>query len=325
MTVTVPELPSLRWTRADEWKTFMGQWHSFASHVISPAVKSWCRVVEPQRNGNIHLHAVVVFHQDIRTGFDFEAVERRDYRSVCPFLLSWWALLREKAPLYGFGRCETIPIKSAQGFGFYVGKYLGKGHAIEGQGFRGRRVSYSSTWLRCTSMRRGWAEGGGWEFRSHCKAMEREFGEGFERWGKAAGPRWAFKFMRHWAAHEDKCVQPWVIAQLVGASLGVMKAAPAIDKVCAAFGGRVCGGSVPVVDKSPIGRALASARVRLREYMKGGEWRNGGVKVTAPRHQGELLFDPLRVVERATGISGGRANARHDRAASGIVGAPLHP
>ena len=327
LTITIPESPPLRWSVASEWKTFMGQWHSFASHVLAPVVHSWCRQTEPQRNGNIHLHVVVVFKPgvDIRTGFDFKAVDRGDYRSVCPFLRSFWAMLREKAPLYGFGRCETIPVKSPAGCGFYMGKYLGKGHAIEGQGFRGRRVAYSSTWVRCTSMQRGWAIGGGWQFRSQCKAMVREYGAGFARWIASAGPRWAFKFMCQWEANEDERCPVWATAQVVGEALGVMKAAPEIDRVRAAFGGSAIGGAVPVVDTTPIGRALASARVRLREYMKGGEWRNGGVKVTAPRHQGELLFDPLRVVERATGISGGRANARHDRAASGIVGAPLHP
>jgi hypothetical protein len=161
-------------------------------------VVCWCRVVEPQRNGNIHLHAVVVMPRDIRTGVDFEAFERRDYRSASQYLRDWWALLREKAPLYGFGRCELIPVKKAAAVGWYVGKYLGKAGGDEAQDFRGRRVAYSRGWLRSTSMRRGWAAGAGAEFRHLCQEMDSATGGGLGLWVEQVGPKWAHRLMRAW-------------------------------------------------------------------------------------------------------------------------------
>ena len=250
LTVTIPEFPSLRWSVKEEWDIFMEQWRSFATNVVTPAVKCWARVVEPQRNGNIHVHAVVVFHEDIRTGFDFEAVKAKDYRSATPFLRSWWKLMREKAPLYGFKRCETLPIKSPKGFGFYVGKYLGKASSDEAQGFRGRRVSYSKSWVRCTSMQRAWAVGEGWEFRDRCKRMARAYGEGFNEWIRQAGCRWAFKFMRQWEALVDDVVPMWAACEMVGAALGVRKVSPEVVRVVSTFNGHYSSGSVSRADSA---------------------------------------------------------------------------
>jgi hypothetical protein len=82
---------------------------------------------ERQKSGRIHFHLVVVVASDIRTGFDFEAVERGDYKSANPALRSEWAFWRRTAPDYGFGRTELLPVKStAEGIARYVGKYVSK-------------------------------------------------------------------------------------------------------------------------------------------------------------------------------------------------------
>ena len=57
-------------------------------------------VVEPQghRGNAVHYHLLVVCPDDIRTGFDFEAIQRRDYRSASSTLRGMWSTLRDVLP-----------------------------------------------------------------------------------------------------------------------------------------------------------------------------------------------------------------------------------
>ena len=118
-------------------------------------------VWEPSPSGRIHLHAVVGCRDVVRGAFDFQAFAqacqvhqesgdspefkrlRSVYASSAPEgLRALWAEIRERAPDYEIGRCETVPVKSPEGFGFYVGKYLGKVDGEEWcQGFKGRRLT----------------------------------------------------------------------------------------------------------------------------------------------------------------------------------------
>ena len=69
----------------------------------------------------------MVLGHDIQTGFDFGAVQRKDYRSANSHLRAEWAFWRKAAPLYGFGRTELMPIKSsAEGIAKYVGRYISR-------------------------------------------------------------------------------------------------------------------------------------------------------------------------------------------------------
>jgi len=105
-------------------------------------------VTERHRNGGIHFHLVVALRFDARTGFDFDAVKRRDYRSVSKDLRDEWAWWRENQAKYGFGRHELTPIKSnGEAIGRYVGKYLGKSwEARTDDDYGGRCVRYFGKW-----------------------------------------------------------------------------------------------------------------------------------------------------------------------------------
>lgn len=61
---------------------------------------AWVSVVQRHRDGRIHLHLVVVCKDDIRTGFDFDAIRRRDYSSASSYLRAEWKFWREQAPKY---------------------------------------------------------------------------------------------------------------------------------------------------------------------------------------------------------------------------------
>jgi hypothetical protein len=172
--------------------------NSLITNVIRPRYGQVIRVLERQKSGRIHYHLLVNVGADIRTGVDFEALKRRDYRSAGAELRAEWAFWRRTAKPYGFGRTELLPIRStSEAIGRYVGKYIAK--HLEHREERDRRVrlvSYSG--LRVASTRFGWANGGAKEWRAKVKAfvsMLHEAGAIFSPTAAAMrlkfGPRWA--------------------------------------------------------------------------------------------------------------------------------------
>ncbi len=101
--------------------------HSLMTGVLKERYPEYIIVLERMDSGRIHYHLLVVMTEDIRTGFDFEAVKRRDYRSASAYLKDEWKFWRKTAPRYGFGRTELLPIRTkAEGVARYVGKYVTK-------------------------------------------------------------------------------------------------------------------------------------------------------------------------------------------------------
>ena len=103
------------------------RFHSLKTHILRSRYAEHIRVVERQKSGRIHYHLLVVLPDDIRTGADFDAFARRDYKSANNHLRREWAFWRHTAPRYGFGRTELMPVRSnADAMGAYVGKYISK-------------------------------------------------------------------------------------------------------------------------------------------------------------------------------------------------------
>jgi len=101
--------------------------HSLMTGVLRARYPEYIIVMERMTSGRIHYHLLVVMAEDIRTGFDFAAVKRGDYRSASDYLRQEWKFWRATAPKYGFGRTELLPIKkTAEGVAKYVGKYVAK-------------------------------------------------------------------------------------------------------------------------------------------------------------------------------------------------------
>lgn len=145
--------------------------NSLTTNVLRPRYGQAIRVLERQKSGRIHYHLLVNVGADIRTGVDFEALERRDYRSAGPALRAEWAFWRRTARKYGFGRTELLPVRAtSQAIGRYVGKYISKHLEVRKQEDRRvRLVSYSG--LRVASTRFGWANGGAALWRRKVKAF----------------------------------------------------------------------------------------------------------------------------------------------------------
>ena len=86
-------------------------------------------VTERCKNGAIHFHifGVLLHDWDIRTGFNFDQVKRRNYTSACAELRGVWAELRRVLPKYGFGRSELLPVrKTGAALASYIAKYIEK-------------------------------------------------------------------------------------------------------------------------------------------------------------------------------------------------------
>jgi hypothetical protein len=154
-------------------------------------------VWERQRNGRIHFHLVVVLADDIRTGFDFAAVENQDYRSACPALRREWAWLRRTAKAYRFGRTELLPVKStAEGIARYVGKYVAKhieAREEEDKGARVVRFIGYKCGERTASAQFGWNNENGWLWRHKLAAYARKIGaKTTDDLYRMFGPRWAY-------------------------------------------------------------------------------------------------------------------------------------
>jgi hypothetical protein len=155
-------------------------------------------VPERQKSGRVHFHLLVVLGADIRSGADFEAFERGDYRSANPALRAEWAFWRVTAPRYGFGRHELLPVKSnSQGIARYVGKYISK-HVRErldtDKGARlVRYLGYGRTG-RKASCRLAWNTDNAWLWRHKLAAFAgRQGARDTDDLVKLFGPRWAYR------------------------------------------------------------------------------------------------------------------------------------
>jgi len=149
------------WTK-EGWENARKMFHSWSTHkgglpYVFGAGRDWCRVIEPQRRGAIHWHILIDVGADIRTGCDFEAFNRGDYRTAPPALRKLWARMRDSAKRYGLGRVEIMPVKSEkwEAAARYVGKYISKSiHAdvfyskCDGvaRPLHSRRVGFSQGW-----------------------------------------------------------------------------------------------------------------------------------------------------------------------------------
>lgn len=98
-------------------------------HLLKDVFERAIVVTERHKSGAVHFHLVGLLtgRPDIRSGVNFKAIAKRDYRSAGEHLRGLWAMLREKLPLHGFGRAELLPIRSTgEAVACYVSKYVEK-------------------------------------------------------------------------------------------------------------------------------------------------------------------------------------------------------
>lgn len=176
-----------------EVKEAQRRFNSLATHKLK-RYSGWICVLERMGSGRVHYHLLVATGRDIRSGVDWGAFERGDYRSASRALRDEWEFWREAAPLYGFGRTELLPVKTgAQAIGRYVGKYIAKHILKREERDKGARLVRYSEGASMVSTRFAWASVRGWLWRAKLGEWSEEFGiEDFSGWSERFGPRWAF-------------------------------------------------------------------------------------------------------------------------------------
>lgn len=178
------------------------RFNSLSSGVLRERYPAYIRVMERQRSGRIHYHLLVVMGSDIRTGFDFTAIARHDYRSAGPQLRKEWVFWRRTAKEYGFGRTELLPVKStSEGIARYVGKYISKHLQARQDDDKGLRLVEYSQNARMASTRFQFATKGAASWRRKlklfasmiCKARGYPV-PSMQALSKLLGPRWAYQW-----------------------------------------------------------------------------------------------------------------------------------
>jgi hypothetical protein len=173
------------------------RFNSLNSNVLKRRYRRAIGVWERQKSGRIHFHLVVVLSDDIRTGFDFAGIAKRDYHSASSFLRSEWAFWRNTAPSYGFGRTELLPVKStAEGIARYVGKYVSKHIGEREESDKGARVvrfiGYKPGERKFCS-RFAWNTDNSWLWRQKVKAFSARHGLwSYRHLTQIFGKRWAW-------------------------------------------------------------------------------------------------------------------------------------
>jgi hypothetical protein len=177
------------------------RFRSLRAHVIVKRYQRAIGVWERHASGRIHFHLVVVLDQDILTGADFAAFERKDYRSANPALRAEWAFWRKTCPKYRFGRHELMPVKSnAEGIARYVGKYISE-HVMhrlpEDKGARVVRFIGYKPGMRRVCCRFSWNTDNGWLWRHKTAMFAGRHGlKDIGQMKKIFGRRWAYRLQK---------------------------------------------------------------------------------------------------------------------------------
>lgn len=180
------------------------RFNSLATHVLRRRYQAYIRVLERHKSGRIHYHLLVVMPDgvDIRTGFDFDAVARKDYRTVSAVLRSEWFFLRQKLKEYRFGRSELKPIRStSEAIAKYVGKYISK-HIDQRQVLdKGLRLVEYSRGAKVANTQFAWNSPGSRTFRRNLGGLIGDFYAAKKipsptttAMRAVFGPRWAWKW-----------------------------------------------------------------------------------------------------------------------------------
>lgn len=176
------------------------RFNSMKTHFLSeyPEFGHWINTKEQQKRGAWHYHLLVCLKQDIKTGLNFEELEKRKYTSASPYLRKIWKDLREAMPKYGFGRAELTPVKSnADAMARYVGKYISKHIGQRDESSKGvRLVSYSKGWPK-NSMKFVFHTDNSKLWRQKVKYFAMMHGcQELYQLSEKLGPNWAYRYLQ---------------------------------------------------------------------------------------------------------------------------------
>ena len=181
---------------------------NFKRRVLKENFGESVTVREFTARGRPHFHLVIDCLGDITAGFDWshydavtawskgarKSAKPRGNLNRTPRLAALHRILAEKAPLYGLGRIELVPVKKPEAIGFYLGGYLAKSLAHKPADAKGTRsVNYSRRCPQILSGKWSWNNPSGWLWRQKLRTWATRHGcETFAQVYSLFGPKWAF-------------------------------------------------------------------------------------------------------------------------------------
>ena len=175
--------------------------NSLISNVIKKKYPDYIGCVERQKSGRIHYHLLLAMPCDIRTGFDFDAAKKRDYKSANDNLRKEWSFWRKKSKAYRFGRTEILPVKTnMEAMAKYVGKYISKHMEERHLSDKGARLVRYSRGARAGTTRFMFVSPGSKHWRvkvaAFCQLLEKSFPDRniktMDDLTEQFGPKWAY-------------------------------------------------------------------------------------------------------------------------------------
>jgi len=178
-----------------DFKIAQERFNNLSSNYIRIEYGPYVCIMQLQKRGAVHYHLLVACKEDIRTGFDFEAVGNDDYRSAKGHLKRMWRLNTKAAKSHGFGRTELLPIKStSEGVGKYLGRYLSKGDRT--MQIKGARTVRYSKGFRVANNQFAWVSPGAFNWRKKIQKFAEFNNVTYERMSHVYGSRWAYYLMK---------------------------------------------------------------------------------------------------------------------------------
>jgi hypothetical protein len=192
------------------------RFNNLARRVLATLFEKSIVVTERHKSGAIHFHllGILAGHPDIRTGFNFERVKKRDYRGVSDKLRGIWADLRKILPEYGFGRAELTPIKkTGEAVACYISKYIEKNVCNRLPQDKHKKlvryIGWEKSQLKPNEF--GWATARAAAWRGKTRECAGMLGISEpEQAAEAFGARWAWKISGIWQKIDD-AVRPFVL------------------------------------------------------------------------------------------------------------------
>jgi len=183
------------------------RFNSLNTHVLKERYLRCVAVPERMKSGRVHFHLLVILRADIRTGCDFKAFARGNYRSANMALRAEWAFWRKTCPKYGFGRHELLPVKSnAEGIARYVGKYISKNVRERRPADKGARLVRYIGFKpgdRTAHSQLAWTSDNAWLWRHKLAAFAKEHNlRDMDAVTRAGGKRWAWH-LQGWIMRQE--------------------------------------------------------------------------------------------------------------------------
>lgn len=202
VTLTVGDLHNGKFAMVFDSAEANKRFNSLSSGLLRSIFKRFVVVTERHKNKAVHFHLVgsLANLADVRTGFDFEAVARRDYSSASGALRGLWSVFRENLPSYGFGRAEAMPIRSCgAAVAAYVSKYIEKNLFNRLAEDKGKRLvryhGFEGSHLKPNNF--AWGSKRACAWRNNARKLAGLVGvESYEQVSQCFGPRWAFRLSR---------------------------------------------------------------------------------------------------------------------------------